>query len=302
MRIEQLEYISSVAKTNSFSKTAQELHVSQPAISQSIIRLERELGINIFERSSSGVNPTTEGKVIIQNAVDILTKLDELRLNADSFKNLKKKELKIGLVSGLHLPFLPDILSELKNKFPNQQVSFREMSSLKILEATINNQLDIGILAIYEKTLRHQNIVKFRNFYKIVFFVFVDQYSPLASFESISPYNLKDHTFVMYNAEFMNWYFEKFNNQFGPFDVLFTSNNIETIRESVRKGLAITIDTEGELLNNPFVKTGEIIPIPFQFDMPDSNYLGLVELKNQSASIEVNTLINAFDTKFKEMY
>ncbi|WP_194841510.1 LysR family transcriptional regulator [Sporosarcina obsidiansis] len=302
MRIEQLEYIVSVAKTQSFSKTAQDLHVSQPAISQSILRLEGELGISIFERSSSGVTPTTEGKVIIQNATDILSKLVELKHNANTFKTSQQKELKIGLVSGLHLPFLPGILSELKNEFPHQRVSFSEMSSVDILDSTINNKLDIGILAIYDKTFKHQNIVNFQNFYEIKFFIFVDRLSPLASLETLTPNDLKNYTFVMYNAEFMNWFFERFCNLFGPFDVLFTTNNIETIRETVRKGLAITIETEAELLNNPFVKTGEMIPIPLRINIPDKSHLGLVKVKNKSISIETNTFINALGAKFNEMF
>lgn len=301
MRIEQLEYIVSVAKTHSFSKTAQDLHVSQPAISQSILKLEEELGVNIFERSSSGVNLTVEGSVIIENAKDILTKLDELMYNANKFRTSNQKELKIGLVTGLHLPFLPDMLSELKREFPQQHVSFQEMGSIDILESIINQKLDIGILVIYDKTLKHQNIVRFEKFYELQFYIFVHQHSPLASFESLTPHDLKDYTFVMYSAEFMNWYFDKFNQSFGPFDVLFTSNNIETIRETVRRGLAVTIDTKAELLNNPFVKSGELIPIPLSINITDQSYLGLVKVKKKSTSIETTTFINALGAKFNEM-
>lgn len=301
MRIEQLEYIVSVAKTHSFSKTAQDLHVSQPAISQSILKLEEELGVNIFERSSSGVNLTIEGRVIIENAKDILTKLDELMYNANKFRTSNQKELKIGLVTGLHLPFLPDMLSELKREFPQQHVSFQEMGSIDILESIINQKLDIGILVIYDKTLKHQNIVSFEKFYELQFYTFVHQHSPLASFESLTPHDLKDYTFVMYSAEFMNWYFDKLNQSFGPFDVLFTSNNIETIRETVRRGLAVTIDTKAELLNNPFVKSGELIPIPLSINITDQSYLGLVKVKKKSTSIETTTFINALGAKFNEM-
>ena len=107
MRIEQLEYIVSVAETRSFSKTAQDLHISQSAISQSVLKLEEELGVKIFERSSLGVKPTAEGKVLITDASNVLIKLKKLQDNASAFRKSGQNELKIGLVTGLHLPFLP---------------------------------------------------------------------------------------------------------------------------------------------------------------------------------------------------
>ncbi len=302
MRIEQLEYIVSIAETHSFSRTAQDLHISQSAISQSVLKLEEELGVTIFERSSLGVKPTAEGDVLIKNASEILLGLEELKNNAKKFRELDREELKIGLVSGLHLPFLPKVLSQIKKEFPYQSITFREMSSVEIVKSTTNKELDIGILVIYENTFNYCNSIEFRSFYEIKFFIFVDKHSALASFSSLTPQDLLNHTLVMYNGEFMNWFFEKFNKKFGPFEVLFTTNNNETIRETVRKGLAIAIETEAELLNNPYIKSGELIAIPLRINIPDKGYLGLAKIKNKPISIETTTFIKSFEFHIREMF
>lgn len=302
MRIEQLEYIVSVAETRSFSKTAQDLHISQSAISQSVLKLEEELGVKIFERSSLGVKPTAEGKVLITDASNVLIKLKKLQDNASAFRKSGQNELKIGLVTGLHLPFLPKILAQIKKEFPYQFITFQELGSIEIVKRIINKELDIGIVVVYENTHSYQDVVTFHNFHEVKFFVFVEKHSPLAAFSSITPQDLLGQTFVMYNGEYMNWFFDKFNEEFGPFEILFTSSNNETIRETVRKGIAITIETETELLNNPYIKNGELIAIPLLENIQDKSYLGLAKIQNKSNAIETTTFIKALESRLQEMF
>lgn len=302
MQIEQLEYIVSVAENKSFSKAAQVLHISQSAISQSIIKLEVELGVQIFERSNTGVNPTEEGTQLIKFASESLEKLRELKNQADYYKNRKQKELKIGLVTGLHLPFLSNIIAKLRKEFPALSISFVEQSSTEIVDAILNKELDVGILAIYEKTLKYQNLLSYKKFHKIKMYVFVNKNSPLASYDSVTPQDLLNQTFVMYNGGFTNWYFEKFTKKFGELEVLFTTKNSETIRETVKNGLAITIETEVESLNNPYVKSGEIIPIRLAENIPDNSYRGLVKLKSKTISIETKTFIEYLENEIQLMF
>lgn len=302
MRIEQLEYIVSVAETQSFSKTAQILHISQSAISQSVLKLEEELGVKIFVRSPSGVKPTVEGIILIEDASNVLMKLKKLQENARLFSKSGQNELNIGLVTGLHLPFLPKILAQIKKEYPYQLITFQELSSIEIIKKIINKELDIGIVVVYENTINYQDAIVFHNFHEIKFFVFVEKHSPLATFSSITPHDLLEQTFVMYNGEYMNWFFDRFNIEYGPFETLFTSSNNETIRETVRKGLAITIETEAELLNNPYIKNGELIAIPLLENIQDKSFLGLARAKNKSNSIETTTFVKMLESHLQEMF
>jgi len=89
MNLEQLEYIVEIAKTRSFSAAASQLHMTQSAISQSVRKLEQELGMTVFERSRQGAVPTEEGKTFIEQAIEILRRVQLLRVNGDSDKLLK---------------------------------------------------------------------------------------------------------------------------------------------------------------------------------------------------------------------
>lgn len=98
MKIEQLEYITEVAKSGSLSLAARKLYITQSAISQSITSLEAELGVKIFRRSRIGTTPTDTGKKIIKKALETLEKLDELKMETDLNLNLVDGNLRIGTI------------------------------------------------------------------------------------------------------------------------------------------------------------------------------------------------------------
>lgn len=302
MQIEQLHYIVSIAKNGTFSKAAQELHVSQSAISQSVNRLENHLGVKIFERSHKGVTVTVQGEQLIKIAAEIISKIHEFEKKAEEFKNTIQKELKIGLVTGLHLPFLPKVLSKIKEEFPLLEIKFTELASLDIIESILNKQLDIGIIALYNKTYKYKNLIKFKKFHKIQLFVLVDKHSPLIRHDKLKPELLKDQMFVMFNGEYMSWFFNELNKKYGPFKLMFTSNNNETITEAVRNGIAISIETESEVRSNPYIKNGEIKAIPLVEEINQKNHLGLAKLKNKASSKETLRTIQYLENEITDLF
>ena len=301
MQIEQLKYIVTISTNNSISDSAADLHISQSALSQSVAKLEEELEIRIFNRSRLGTIPTVEGKQIIILANEALDKIKDIKTKADKYKISNNQQLQIGLVSGLYLPFLPLIISQLRNDFPKLNINLIEKGSVEIIQAIIDKEVDIGVLAIYENTLKKKENIHLEILYEEEMYVFVSSRSSLAVFNSLHPSQLLNEPFVLYNGEFMNWYFGKFTKQYGEVEVLFTTNNAETIRESVKKGIAITIETRLELINNPFIKSKEVIPIPLKENNMDKNHIGIATLKENFVSKENNRFINLLKSKVKEL-
>ena len=80
MRLNQFQYLLSLAEHGSFSKAAQELFVAQPSISQAIKEMEEELGILILRRSNKGISFTPQGKVVLEKAQNIMDEIDSLKL------------------------------------------------------------------------------------------------------------------------------------------------------------------------------------------------------------------------------
>jgi len=78
MTIQQLQYVSEIAKTGSVSKAAKNLYLSQPNISNAVKKLEAELGITIFERTPAGMSLTLAGRKLVQKAASIIKDIEEI--------------------------------------------------------------------------------------------------------------------------------------------------------------------------------------------------------------------------------
>jgi DNA-binding transcriptional LysR family regulator len=82
MRIEQLEYVVAVNTHGSLRRASDHLHVSQPALSEAIQKLERELGVDLLDRHRSGARISSAGRVLLQPMIDVLDSVNRLRIDA----------------------------------------------------------------------------------------------------------------------------------------------------------------------------------------------------------------------------
>lgn len=180
MHIEQLEYIVKVAETGSISIAAENLHVSQSGISQSITRLEDELGVKIFKRHRRlGAVPTNEGKILIKKAYEVLIRLQEFKEEAQSFNTVTSGNLKLSSIPGFML-FLLEPLASFKNAFSNVNIEVSEKERKDIIELVENNQIDIGLITIYDDLIKKREDLKFEVILEGKMQVYVSKSSPIA--------------------------------------------------------------------------------------------------------------------------
>lgn len=107
MNLEQLIHVVELTKVKTLSQAAANLYISQPAISQSIANLEKELEIKLFHRTKSGTIPTDEGVAIIKKAHDVVKLIEEIRLEAasakltlsDSLRAVKEGKIDLGMLA-----------------------------------------------------------------------------------------------------------------------------------------------------------------------------------------------------------
>src|ERR1700690_2845077 len=83
MRVEQIEYAAAVARFGSFRSAAEELHISQPALSETVRKLEAELGVNILDRQRTGATVSAEGRELLPHLLDVIEAAQRLRSAAD---------------------------------------------------------------------------------------------------------------------------------------------------------------------------------------------------------------------------
>lgn len=96
MEFRQLLYVCKVAEEQSFSKAAKKLHIAQPSLSQQIAKLEKELGVSLFDRSKSRIKLTYAGENFFEKATKILDMTEQLKKEMTDVTDLKKGRLIIG--------------------------------------------------------------------------------------------------------------------------------------------------------------------------------------------------------------
>ncbi|QFF98461.1 LysR family transcriptional regulator [Psychrobacillus glaciei] len=263
MNLEQMEYIKEIIHTQSISIAAQNLHVSQSAISQSISLLEKELGIRLFKRSRFGTKPTEEGKGIINNALKIVDNIERIKEEAQAFTTAFKGELKIAAIPGF-MTFLPKILSLFKKDFPHIKIMVIEMESKRIIEKVKQHTIDLGFISVkksIEDNLPDHFIFKKLD-YNADIKVIVSKNSPLAFQKDLTLHDLADNPIVIYSSQFWEDYIHSFEKSHNLMNVLFQTSNSEVIKKTVSEGLAIGLLSSYVLIDDPYIETGRIIPIP----------------------------------------
>ena len=110
MDLSAIEVIVEIAKTGSISKAAQNLFISQPGVSKILQKFEEEVGIQIFERMSTGVRPTPMGQRFVEGAQDIMEQLNELEHQFKRNQAVSSMELDVASMS---YQFMQGMLKEL---------------------------------------------------------------------------------------------------------------------------------------------------------------------------------------------
>lgn len=135
-----------VAKAGNISKAANQLYISQPAISKSISKLEAELGTALFSRSSKGVTLTEEGQVLyeyVERAFDSLNMGEE---NLKNYKELGIGHIRIGVSTSLCKHILLDYLKDFIRENPNIKFSIDCHSTVNTIKLLKNDDIDIGLI------------------------------------------------------------------------------------------------------------------------------------------------------------
>ncbi|GAA0114639.1 LysR family transcriptional regulator [Clostridium senegalense] len=134
-----------VGKNKSFSKAAKELYMTQPAVSQSIMQLERELDTRLFTRTPKGVILTNEGKILYEHAISAINLIDAGEKKLLDSKNLMIGDLKIGVGDTTSKYFLLPYLEEFHSQYPNVKLKIINRTTLELCSLVKSGNIDIAI-------------------------------------------------------------------------------------------------------------------------------------------------------------
>nr|WP_246869733.1 LysR family transcriptional regulator [Priestia megaterium] len=151
MNIEQIQYIVEVDKHSSQSAAAQNLHVTQSTISQSITNLENELGIKILNRSrGSRAVPTDEGRSILKHAYRVRRHLEDIKEIANAYHTTESEELKISTLPGL-MTFLVNAIAVFRHDYPHVNIEIGEKSDSSVIDAVRQCKAAIELITLFNR-------------------------------------------------------------------------------------------------------------------------------------------------------
>ncbi len=141
----QLRYFAAVAHRLNFTRAAEDLLIAQPALSQAIRQLERELGVMLFERNPRGVALTPPGEVLLRGAQRTLRELEVTVDEVRSFAGQVTGRVRLGAWQSMEVR-LPDLLAAFRREYPAVDVAVNELVSDAMLDAVRAGTLDAAMV------------------------------------------------------------------------------------------------------------------------------------------------------------
>lgn len=182
-----------VAKLGNFHSAAEELHLSQPALSRRIEKLEAALGVRLFHRTTRKVDLTAVGREFSLKAADLLNGLEESLLGIRDVAARVTGEVTIACIPSAVRYFLPGILKEFHDRFPRIVVRIIDQGASDVLATVIRAEADFGInyVGTQEPNLEFEPVLK------EPFVVACRPEHPLAQREEISWAELEPYDYLM---------------------------------------------------------------------------------------------------------
>ncbi|WP_454690238.1 LysR family transcriptional regulator [Achromobacter aloeverae] len=146
METRHLRYFLAVADHGSVSRAAAWLGVAQPALSQALVRMEKSLGVRLFERSRRGATLTPAARAILEDVRASVARIDAAEAQARDIARGIAGQLTVGLVSTALFDTLPRALRQLRERAPGVKVILREMSNAELADALQAGVIDIGLM------------------------------------------------------------------------------------------------------------------------------------------------------------
>ena len=146
------------------TKTAEEINVTQPAISLAIKSLEQELGVDIFQRKARRLHLTKEGEVLLSHSRHILAQTEELTQNMQRFR-ANRVALRLGLNSFQAAYFMANLFPRCQKAFPRLQINVRERMAAQLLNEICSGELDLALVP--EHTLETYDCKHLVNFHRL---------------------------------------------------------------------------------------------------------------------------------------
>lgn len=199
MDTRQLAYFVQVAKDHSFTVAARNLHLSQPALSKMIKKLEEELGVQLFDRSEHKMTLTDAGNKLFEDGQKVLSELDSITEAIRDTKNLKTGNVSVGIPPVIGTSYFPPLIANFRHDYPGINLSIIENGAVTVYEMVEKGYVDLGLVILPELSDRIEYIPVIED--EVVLVVHNDH--RLASRDKVVFEDLKEEAFALLDETFL---------------------------------------------------------------------------------------------------
>lgn len=264
-----------VSQNKSFSKAAQELFMTQSAVSQSIMKLEKELEIQLFHRTSKGVELTNEGILLYEHVHSALGIINAAEDKLVEFKTLKTGQLRIGVGDTISRYFLLPYLEEFHRVYPGIKLKILNGTTKEICDYIKSGKVDVGIcnLPISDE---HLHVIPCKEIQDI--FICGEKYKKLSE-EPISFDHLMELPLIfLENKSNSRDYIESFLSKKGyQVSPVFELGSHDLVIEFTKINLGISCVTKEFSMD--YLERGELFEVMLEEEIPKRS-IGICYLKN----------------------
>lgn len=198
MELYTMRYVLAVAEHENFSLAAQACHVGQPALSQQVARLEKELGVALFARNSRGAALTEAGREFVCRAREIVQRADALQAEMALYAGVRKGTLNLGIITSLQCVNFGGLLSAFCGSYPAVSVNIVQDGTHRLLEQLVERKIDAAFLNRPMSGIPAG--LEFVRLGEDVYSLAVPTLHPLAGREQVSLRELKEEHFIFHQA------------------------------------------------------------------------------------------------------
>ena len=245
MTLTELKYIVALAREKHFGRAAEACFVSQPTLSVAIRKLEDELGVQLFERGTAGIQTTAMGDQLIDQAQKVLDEASLLKDLARQGRDPLAGPLRVGVIFTIGPYLLPWLVPQMIQAHPSMPMLLQENYTVKLLETLRQGEIDVLILA---EPFDAQGLV-IEPVYDEHFMVAVPRQHPWAKRRRIPSAELTQQTMLLLGSGhcFRDQVVEicpelsRFSQASSGIQKTFEGSSLETIRHMVASGVGITV-------------------------------------------------------------
>lgn len=284
MNIRDFEYFDCLCDAKSFTKAAKKLYISQPSVTLSLARLERELDSKLIIRNHSNkeIQLTKSGEILRKRIKNILHEIEEAKLE---IRKVKNKKIKFGIPPIIGSYFFPKFIDELISKTYIENIEFIQAGSVKMKELLLDGKVDIALVGSLEPI----NDEKIESYLlkKDSFTICISKNNKLSKEENLNFEKLKKEQFIVLNDEYLHLnVLKKLLNKYNiDSQKLYYANDIQTAKSLIAANLGIGIMAE--------MSVKDLIGIerkPLQDDM--NFYISLVTKKEHYLTEIEKSILN----------